>query len=41
MKTTEREIRTRYNWRPEQRVVIDGANTSIIQFEPPHYQSSP
>jgi hypothetical protein len=36
MKTTEKEIRTRYSWRPEQRIVIDGANTSIIQFEPPH-----
>ncbi|HVY75205.1 MAG TPA: DUF6266 family protein [Puia sp.] len=36
MKTIKKEIRTSYSWRPEQRVVIDGANTSIIQFEPPH-----
>jgi hypothetical protein len=36
MKTQKKEIRTDYNWPPEQCVVIDGANTSIIQFEPPH-----
>ncbi|MDP4131884.1 MAG: hypothetical protein Q8918_13345 [Bacteroidota bacterium] len=36
MKTTEKEIRTRYRWRPEPCVAIAGANMSIILFVLPH-----